>query len=132
MFLSTPTARIFIMMIGISIHPMPFELVLISACFFVHGSCHPSEIGEIILDSSKSVMTSNLDFVVGLLLSAINSSVCASLARQQEFLRARYRSWRELFVWDFDRRPFCTEIPRLHRRINALEDDLSRMTRSRN
>jgi hypothetical protein len=47
-------------------------------------------------------------------------------------MRARYRSLRELFVRDFDRRPFRMEIPRPHRRINALEDDLSRMACSRN
>jgi hypothetical protein len=124
MFLSTPTTRIFIVIIGISVQPTLFEFVLIPACFLVHDSCDPRETGEIILDPSKPVMTPNLDFVV-LLPSATNSSVHASLARRQESLRSHYCLLCELFVMDFDRRPFVMETPRLHRRINALEDDLS-------
>jgi hypothetical protein len=90
-FISLPTARIFIVIIGISIHPTPFELGLIPACFLVHDSCGPREIGDIIFDPSTLIITPNLDFVVVLLLSAINSSVRVSLARQQESLRAHYR-----------------------------------------
>jgi hypothetical protein len=131
-FVSTPTARIFIVIIGISIQPTPFELVHIQACFLVHDSCDPREIGEITLDPRKLVMTQNIDFVVVLPLTATNSSVRASLAGRQESLRPYYRSLHELFVRDFDRRPFYMEIHRLNRRINALEDGLSRMTRSRN
>jgi hypothetical protein len=52
----------FIVIIGISIQPAPFELVFIQACFLVYDSCDPREIGGIIVDPSKSAKFASKTF----------------------------------------------------------------------